>query len=352
MDESDQGCSLRFIQYDQPDKQGDLDRPVANTCTWIHEQEPFASWLSYNGSHSLWLTGHAGSGKSILSSYIFSYLVNDQTIEEDHTVLAYFCDNRTSIQTDAIHIVACLIYQLIYSHRSLLRIASADYKLLQEGLFTSFDRLWNLLTKTIQRKKTVGDLYIIIDALDECEPSSCEKLLQAIGQMQSHQNIKEGRPEIRFLLTSRPQLRDSILANNVASTLQEFIHINSNLPGYIDGLRVYIEHSIQQISKAKHFSDKAKEFLLETLTSRSDTTYLWVGFVLKDIPKTKTYSNTRFKKDYIYNTVKSTVPIPSVLRRNHHRRTRCNFTFTATPRNDTNPIFKRIKYCIHYYVIT
>src|SRR2546430_1069427 len=53
----------------------DIDDPVRNTCQWINHDERFRDWTSSTSRRFLWITGLAGSGKTVLTKYIIRHLL-------------------------------------------------------------------------------------------------------------------------------------------------------------------------------------------------------------------------------------------------------------------------------------
>lgn len=148
----------------------------------------------------LWLTGHSGCGKTVLCHSVASSLE-----EGNQHVLMYFCDKKITSQQDGKAVLTGLIFQLVQRHRHLIRHIRREFEIIGANMIHSFATLWNIFVNMIKDLKG-GDLYVVVDALDECETSSCESLLRAIRDLINDSASRGGIKAIKFLLTSRPML--------------------------------------------------------------------------------------------------------------------------------------------------
>lgn len=148
-------------------------------------------------------------------------------------------------------------------------------------MIQSFALLWNLFLSILQDPKS-GFVYIILDALDECERASCRHLLESIADMLSNAlySVQKG-VRAKFLLTSRPFLHQSYAANKEA--LQSRIPIDDDQPGYVDDLSKYIRERVDEICESRHFSGDVRQYLHQSMIVKADRTFLWIQVVLASI---------------------------------------------------------------------
>ncbi|KAI9898900.1 hypothetical protein N3K66_005361 [Trichothecium roseum] len=288
-------------------------KPVAGTCQWIRAHQSFVSWLENGSNALLWLTGQAGCGKTTLSYSLAQYF--SEIGERSRTVLVYFCQNRNN-QTDAKAVLIGLILQIIGRHRSMVDHVRKMYDLQRQSIVRSFALLWNLFLSILQDPKS-GAVYVIVDALDECEKESCRQLLNSISDMLSsptssnHQSLR-----VKFLLTSRPFLHQSYVGKKQA--LQPQISIDDNQPGYADDIRMFIQERVDEISQNRQFPTHIRDYLYQSMILKADQTFLWIQVVLASLEKSLLTSKTDLQniisgipKDLADTYMRYMVTIPS-----------------------------------------
>jgi ankyrin repeat protein/nucleoside-triphosphatase THEP1 len=266
-------------------------KPVPGTCQWIYNHHMFASWLGQNSSALLWLTGHPGSGKTTMSYSLAEHFKDTAT--KSHNVLVYLCQNKNR-QTDGRAVLIGLILQIVDRHRSLIRHIRPVFERQGSSMIQSFALLWRIFVNLLKDAK-MGSPYIIIDALDECEEASCRQLLGSISDMLAESgSITQGGNTVKFLITSRPFLHDAY-----ASTREPYrsrISIDDGHAGYVDDLRVFIQRRVDEITLNRQFPTEIRDFLLQTATSKADSTFLWIHMVLASIEKSLLTSKKDFQK--------------------------------------------------------
>ncbi|KFA79428.1 hypothetical protein S40288_09881 [Stachybotrys chartarum IBT 40288] len=255
-------------------------KPIAGTCQWIRAHQSFVSWIEDGRNTLLWLTGDPGCGKTILSYSLAQYL--SELGERSRTILVYFCQNKNK-QTDARAVLTGLILQSIDRHRSMIDHVRKIYDLQRQSMMHSFALLWNLFLKILQDPKS-GAVYVIVDALDECEQASCRQLLESISDLLSNfsYSIHHG-VRVKFLLTSRPFLHQSYAASKQA--LQPQISIDDNQPGYVDDIQKFIQERVDEISQNRQFPRHIRDYLYQSMMLKADRTFLWIQVVLASLEK-------------------------------------------------------------------
>lgn len=266
-----------------------LPKPITGTGQWIHSHPLFISWLEKRDSALLWLTGHPGCGKTMLAFSLAQYFEEVRDTTAPQQALIYFCDDKISKQKDAKAVLAGLIFQIINSHRSMIRHVRRVYELQGPSMIQSFSSLWSILLRILKDPKA-GFLYIILDALDECEDETRHQLLEAIFDfLHSSRNSSQ----VKFIITSRPFLQQSY-ANNSQALLSQ-ISIDENQAGYVADLQKFIQRRVEEISLKRRYPSEVKEFLLQTMSSKADQTFLWIHVVLASVEKSLLTSMKDFR---------------------------------------------------------
>ncbi|KAL6415608.1 hypothetical protein AUP68_02173 [Ilyonectria robusta] len=269
-----------FNTFDVAEYKGLLPKPIPGSCQWIRDHPFFVSWLEKTESALLWLTGHPGCGKTMLSFSLAQYFEEVRAASTPQTVLIYFCDDKVSRQKDAKAIIISLIFQIIQRHRSMIRHVRRVFELQGPSMIESFSSLWSIFLK-IAKDPKLGSLYIILDALDECENVTRRQLLESVSEMLVDSAHSTGSGNgVKFLVTSRPFLRQSYITDKA---LQPHISIDEGQAGYVADLRSFIQRRVDEISLKHNYPSDVRDFLLQTMYSKADQTFLWVHVVLASV---------------------------------------------------------------------
>lgn len=240
----------------------------------------------------LWLVGHPGCGKTTLSSFLAHYFDHFTESDNPRNVLVYYCDDKITQQKDANAIISGLIFQLIQRHRSLIRHVRKVYEMHGSSLVKSLSALWGIFRKILGAHK--GPFYIVIDALDECENASRLQLLEAIYELITNppQPSMSGK-HVKFLISSRPTL--SQLSAGPSQVLQDQISLDEDQPGLNTDLRLFIQQRVDEVSARSKLPLDVQNFLLQTLCSKADRSFLWAHLTLSSIENSLLASMKNFR---------------------------------------------------------
>lgn len=175
-----------------------------------------------------------------------------------------------------------LILQLVHRHPSLVRYARQAYEMQGQSMLRSFTALWNIFMK-ITRDPRYGPTYVIIDGLDECERNSRLSLVESIRNViRNPESPVDGKHHVKFVLVGRP-FTASDLSYRVAEGLEYRISIDEGQSGYQEDVRTFIQQKVGEISQQRGFPPEVHDFLMQTLTSLSGQTFLWVHMILSSL---------------------------------------------------------------------
>ncbi|KAH8900458.1 hypothetical protein GQ53DRAFT_128407 [Thozetella sp. PMI_491] len=277
LNEVEMSCMALLSAFDVSDYIRQLPKPVKGTCNWILGHPKFTSWATDSATTLLWLTGHSGCGKTVLSTFLANHL--EQVVPErgDAQVCIYACDDKVTRQKDAKSILQSFIYQIIRHHRSLVKYVKAVFEVQGPNLARSFSSLWNIFVRVASDPKS-GTVYIILDAIDECAEDSRRLLLESIKDLIYGSELS-GTPQssIKFLLTSRPTISNSSTAPFVDSC----VAIDESQHMLEADVRLVIHNKINELAKICGYDEKMKMDLEQTLYSKAGRTFLWVHMILK-----------------------------------------------------------------------
>lgn len=182
----------------------DIRQP--ETCDWILEQDDVFRWIEPDKDVAfIWMTGIPGSGKSFLCSLLVEHLES----RNEHSVLYYFCGEKTS-QDSCSTILRTLAIQALRQNLDMVPLVHEAY--LQKGSFRSSHGIKKLLKEVLSNLESTR---IIVDGLDECGHSLQREVLRSL------QDIQSSAGELcKVLVSSRsePQI-DKAISKKVHITL-------------------------------------------------------------------------------------------------------------------------------------
>ena len=166
-------------------------------------------WESGSGKDLFKVSVPCSSGRSrkLLTAINISSLVIDnlcdEPCKEEIAITMFYSDFRDQQEQTTTNIIGAILKQLLVRGEVLEHVQSAFQKAKREvggrGL-----RLPDMVQMLKQAVVILPQVFICIDALDECPPTHLLELLRSI------QDILGGSPRTRVFLTGRPQVEAEI----------------------------------------------------------------------------------------------------------------------------------------------
>lgn len=162
---------------------------------WLLDSDTYSAWKAEPNSF-LWLNGIAGCGKTILSSIV----VADLEQANDLTLLYFYFDFSNVDKQLFEKAVRSFINQLYHKKGDCRTELDSLYDSCLKGRQQpSNERLRMLLQNLIQIQKA-GEVWIVLDALDEHEEQS-----RAKGLLPWIKDLRDCTSNTHILVTSRPE---------------------------------------------------------------------------------------------------------------------------------------------------
>ncbi|KAI4273225.1 MAG: hypothetical protein LQ337_004785 [Flavoplaca oasis] len=268
------------------------DRLLETTDSWMLKDAIYQKWKSEDYTRVLWLHGDPGKGKTMLAIALVEDLTKHirTTAEDTSSALVYFfCDNQDDRRGNASLILRGILYQVLCQQPELTCHLNKEYEKQRDQLFSSpnpIQTLWRVFHNVV-RCSNFQKIYVVVDALDECDASSMETLLILLEpyiEMQDdsllHSDHKDSRCSMRWLLTSRNELRISqLLTGSLNISLEEkSVHVNNAVFKFID-------FKVKQLTKIKHYDDTLSALTGKTLREKAEGTFLWVALACRELSK-------------------------------------------------------------------
>lgn len=251
---------------------------VPGTCQWLIRHEKYRNWRQKQASDLLWLSADAGCGKSVLTSYLIDHLKNSENkIQVPEIVCYFFFKEDNSEQNDATHAIAAILHQLYTAQPWLLRHVTSQFLDQGKDILHSFNSLWKLLD-ICTTEPSSRDVIIVLDGLDECEPSTRQQLLQSLARFYS---AREGSsltspPFVKTIIASRPG-NDIKHAFDILPTIR--LRGEDEPEAISQDVELVIEHHIENATRR----GIPREVLADVragLIKGADRTFLWTTLVI------------------------------------------------------------------------
>ncbi|KAL9483571.1 hypothetical protein ACSS6W_002360 [Trichoderma asperelloides] len=202
------------------------NRREPGTGQWLLDCVEYQIWLNSN-KHTLFCPGIPGSGKTILTAIVINDLITK--FQNDPTIgIAYiYCNFRQRDDKKIENLVASLLKQLARSHFFPESVKDLYNRHKEKQTRPSADEISQALQSVANMYSKV---FIIVDALDECQPfSDCGlKLLSYIFHLQAN-------TVANFFATSRPipDIEEQFKLQNYLR--REILATSEDVRTYLDG---------------------------------------------------------------------------------------------------------------------
>ncbi|KAJ6088411.1 G-protein beta WD- 40 repeats containing protein [Penicillium sp. IBT 16267x] len=199
--------------------------------------------------------------------------------QHESTVVTYFfCQNANSELNTLGAIIKGLILQLVNQKTVLKESLRRRWDTVNDRFnedITSWRTLWDILLEMLDRCNC-SRVYIIVDALDECQEGGMTNFLRLIVRTGLNHPTK-----IKWLLTSRPL--DSAERELLAGYDQVRVSLELNSKHVSSAVKTYITEKVKELDRRARYGEKLKQEIEIELINKAENTFLWVGLVCKEL---------------------------------------------------------------------
>lgn len=226
------------------------------------------------------LVGYPGMGKSMILTFLIEGLTDRLTVTPDMVMVYHFCDNRNQSSNNAEAVVRQILFQLFQQRPKHFNILQKAYDIAGAKLFADFEKLWEILLEVLAmyvKDYPHSEVFILIDALDECNEKSRKKLLPCL------QKLAESDLEVRLFFTCRPE--DDIertYKQKGADPIKTLSCIMDTNDIHND-LMLYMKDKIPKLCIEKDWGQKEEDMITADLLTKANGIFLWCSFVIEDI---------------------------------------------------------------------
>ena len=235
------------------------------TCEWIYSHPKYIEWRQSEdpNGHVLVILADPGLGKSVLAKSISMKLMKDA--QDGGCVMAFFCKKGLSRRDSTTSVIATFLHRLLVRDKTLSRYITDPISDSTDEL--SFQQLWGLFAAVTKDPK-IQKYTFIIDALDECETVSQQKLMKSFRD-----------PEFclgsRLLITARPERYPEALGKRFSCVWMEAESVSADITTFInDVLRTRGYEDL--------YNHEMIELLKENMNSETQGMFLRVSIIIDE----------------------------------------------------------------------
>ncbi|KEF58153.1 uncharacterized protein A1O9_06077 [Exophiala aquamarina CBS 119918] len=262
-----------------------IDEPLQGTCLWSISTQEYRNWYAENRPAVLWLTGEAGCGKTVLTNFLIQELragVAPSSLK-DELVCCFFCTRDIELQKDARSLLRALILQILTVKKDVVRQIKTRHSSIKHEYEPSFETLWHIFEMAVETTPC-SCLYIVIDALDECEEKSRALLLTKLLRMFQPRNLDSEvwRKKIKLIISGQPLISRTWKVRD-ESLSQFHINMEGRPEGLVRDLQRFVEYKVEDLVYNAIFTEAFGEQLKRRLYALAENSFLWLSVVLEDL---------------------------------------------------------------------
>lgn len=267
---------------------------MAESGQWLLKKSEFQMWMSSSTSSMLWLHGIPGSGKSMLVAHVIEYIKTRNARELSPAPLAYFYCSRNTTEpgrADSTELLRCILEQLSCSDQDLpIRLPVVEaYKLRRREARGRMPAKLDLedTVKLLLALLESNPAIIVIDALDECNPTRRQELLNSLQTL-----IKESNNIVKVFVSSRD---DHDLVHRLSRSSNLYIDALQNMEDITKFVNSRVRDAIRKEKiLCGRVSTKLRDEIISTLIGKAKGMFRLVSLhidSLCDPARVKTRAN-------------------------------------------------------------
>ncbi|KAI2470654.1 hypothetical protein F4781DRAFT_421228 [Annulohypoxylon bovei var. microspora] len=269
-----------------------LDLRHPKSGSWFLQHPTYSAWKSKSNSF-LWLNGIPGCGKTILSSTVIEDLENTQS----SNVIYFYFDTLHPRQQTYDDMLRSLIAQLYgkrndaQAHLDSLYLACKDSR-----RQPSLESLCMTFQDMVQQ---AGEVWIILDAVDECTRSNKDQSIEVLTWIE---NLRKMQMNIHIFVASR---REHDIKANIEryARSQDIFPIRSDL--IEEDIRTYIHTRVLNMRSLAQV-ERVQGEIETTLVKKADGMFRYVSYKLDELQKRPYYHTMEKTLEYFPKALEET----------------------------------------------
>jgi len=270
-----------------------VKRSSKDGCRWLLEKNKYMSWHDDKKSSVLVITAKAGCGKTTLIARVHDIhselpapgdLV--RTDINSNRVILYFFFQRTTDESlrSALAALKAVVHQIVCQVPEALSAFVKRYELL--SVQGDFEWSWKTLSSTfnevLNSLPPKSEVYLLLDALDECDAESCTLMLDLVRRLVDVDALLRhtGTPKmiLKILIASRPD-------GDMLDRFWGFSIIEVNEDDTKSDINTVIQSRIADLAYRRHLQPAIAKSIVHFLKSNAHGMYLWIVLIMKELER-------------------------------------------------------------------
>ncbi len=255
-------------------------KALSGTGRWLLKDPTYAKWHKESSSSLLWLHGKVGAGKSTLVSIVIEDVMRRFEAGQNPPPVYFYC-SRTAAEpqrSDPAAILSSIVRQLSCAEPGLplLPPVVEMYEKKGQGFDSRglhIEESCELITRLIEHYPMTT---IVIDALDECNPETREKLLDAIETLLQDSSLGL----LKVFLSSRDD-------QDIACTLREYPNLDVLSSRNSADIEAFVKDETDRLVKKRrllrnsHAKEELKVLIVDEVSKSADGMFRWASLQLE-----------------------------------------------------------------------
>ncbi|KAJ3467764.1 hypothetical protein MRS44_005328 [Fusarium solani] len=247
---------------------------LAKPCDWVFADACFAQWRNPQSNRLLWIKADSGKGKTMLLCSIINWL---QTNEEA-TLAYFFCQKSDENLSSSAAVLRGLVYMLAREHGTVRELVQDEYKNAGRSLFwdhNAWYALKEILSKALHQEG-LGDIVIIVDALDECM-IGIHQLLNLVAKFSSE------TPRVKWIVSSR---NESDIEQHFDEFMEDpILRIELGASSEAASFRTYLQSKVDELAEAQCYDKDTKMAVKLHLERNANANLHWVTLACQTLER-------------------------------------------------------------------
>lgn len=279
MNETDRQWLNALVSSDPSDDKTRIENNkgglLKDSYSWVLDHHRFKSWLDDDQVRPLQIIGAAGMGKTMLLCGIIDHL--HEIFKERRFVSYYFFRGDVSSTRNATAALRGLAYLIVRRQPTLISHLRDKLHVPTSSRFDDWEAMSKVL-RGILRDPSLPPVYLVVDALDECE-TGVTKLLNFVKETSTAENSR-----VKWLVSGRPDdAVEDVLATGIRCPSYS-LEITPELVS--EAADNYTRHKVSGLRIIQH-NPTLKIEVYEKLRKNAGGTFLWAALVLEELYRLK-----------------------------------------------------------------
>jgi hypothetical protein len=265
------------------DPDADMDRIESTKGTllkdcyaWILDDHHLRYWQNNGDCRLLWMNGDPGKGKTMLMIALVHEL-RERASSESATLAFFFCQSTEPTLNNVDSVLRGLTWKLVHKDPQLAQDLLEEYRARGKSLFdgpNTTSKICLILSK-ILNNPALPKVYILIDAVDECDTGR-DQLLEFITK-----NTADPSSRAKWLLSSRNYLKIQEILNPQDD--RRILNLELNSSHVSQAVNTFIDYKSNKLARRKKYANALRLEVNRQFKEKARLTFLWAALVFKEL---------------------------------------------------------------------